>query len=71
MSYKLKTKKTLMKRLRITRKGKMMKKQNGNRHLKIKQDSSRKERKNHTVMQPNAGHIKVIKKLLAKAGKDL
>ncbi len=42
---KLKTKKTLAKRIRVTKTGKVMRKQIGIGHLKIKMDSSRKHRK--------------------------
>jgi ribosomal protein L35 len=68
---KIKTRRTLLKRVRITTTGKVMKKQNGNGHLKGKMDSSRKHRKHAQLAQPNRGHIKVLKKMLGKTGRGL
>lgn len=68
---KMKTRKTLLKRIRITKSGKILKKQTRNGHLKVKMDSSRKSRKSKLLSQPNAGHVKVLKRLLAKYGKGV
>ncbi|HLD51161.1 hypothetical protein A3K34_01415 [candidate division WWE3 bacterium RIFOXYC1_FULL_40_10] len=63
---KMKTKKTLTKRIRVTKNGKLMKKQSRTGHLKRKMDSSRKYRKRKTVIQENKGHIRILRKLLNK-----
>jgi ribosomal protein L35 len=68
---KLKTKKTLAKRIKITSKGKILKKQTRTGHLKSKWDASKKGRKSKRLVQHNKGHIKVIKKLMAKAGRKI
>lgn len=68
---KLKTKKTLTKRIKITRNGKIVRKHTRTGHLKSKWDSSTSSRKRHTTIQANKGHIKKFKKLLAKAGKTI
>jgi len=65
---KLKTKKTLVKRIRVTKTGKIMKKQNNMGHLKVKKSSSAKHRKKKLLQQKNRGHIKVLKRLLAGRG---
>ncbi|OGC68715.1 hypothetical protein A2415_02055 [candidate division WWE3 bacterium RIFOXYC1_FULL_39_7] len=65
---KLKTKKTLTKRIKVTKNGKIMKKQTRTGHLKSKWSASKKSRKNNMELQLNRGHIKVIKKLLARGG---
>ncbi len=66
---KLKTKKTLSKRVRVTKNGLVVRKQTNQGHLKEKRDASRKGRKKKTVIQQNKGHIRVLKRLLAKASK--
>ncbi|OGC48275.1 hypothetical protein A2W32_03605 [candidate division WWE3 bacterium RBG_16_37_10] len=68
---KLKTKKTLIKRIKITKGGKILKKQNRNAHLKVKMSNSRKLRKKKVLTMHDKGHSKVFKKLLAKAGKRI
>jgi len=68
---KVKTKKTLIKRIKITKKGKVLKKQNSNAHLKVKMSNSRKLRKNKVITMHDKGHTKIFKKLLAKAGKRI
>jgi ribosomal protein L35 len=68
---KLKTKKTLVKRIKITKNGKIMKKQSNTGHLKRKWTASRKSRKGATLSQDNKGHIKVIKTLLGKLGRGI
>ncbi|OGC45661.1 hypothetical protein A2V49_02960 [candidate division WWE3 bacterium RBG_19FT_COMBO_34_6] len=61
---KLKTKKTLLKRIRITKNGKIVRKQIGIGHLKVKWSSKRKFRKAKKLVQKNKGHIKKLKRLL-------
>jgi len=68
---KMKTKKTLMKRIKITKSGKVLKKQNANGHLKVKMDNSRKKRKNKVTLQQKRGQTRVFKNLLAKSGKRI
>ena len=57
--------------MKITKSGKLLKKQSGTGHLKAKWSSSKKHRKNRTQIQPNKGHVKVLKTLLAKLGKGI
>ena len=66
---KLKTKKTLSKRVKVTKKGKIIKGQIDTGHLKSKWGASKKHRKNKRLTQKNKGHIKVFKKLLGTQGK--
>jgi ribosomal protein L35 len=68
---KLKTKKTLMKRIRITKGGKVLKKQSSIGHLKRKWDASKHARKKNRLIQLNKGHIRIFRQLLAKAGKGI
>lgn len=68
---KIKTRKTLAKRVKITKTGKILKKQTRNGHLKRKMDTSRKNRKSKTLQQENEGHIKVLRKLLGQQGKGI
>jgi ribosomal protein L35 len=68
---KLKTKKTLVKRVKITKAGKILKKQNRMGHLKSKLSSSRKTRKKGLAAQPNKGHINVLRKMLGKLSKGI
>jgi ribosomal protein L35 len=68
---KLKTKKTLTKRVRVTKKGKIVKKKTRIGHLKRKWSTNRKFRKKQRDNQENTGHKKIIKKLLGKQGKGI
>lgn len=68
---KLKTKKTLKKRIKVTKGGKILKKKTYVGHLKRKWSASQKSRKKRRVTQHNKGHIKKFKKLLAKAGRNI
>jgi ribosomal protein L35 len=68
---KVKTKKTLTKRIKITKGGKILKKQSRTGHLKSKWSSSKKSRKTKRLTQHNKGHKDVIKKLLGKYGKTI
>ncbi len=68
---KIKSKKTLLKRIKVTKTGKLMKKSVSIGHLKRKWDASKKHRKAKLSEQPNRGHIKVFKKLLIKKSKGI
>jgi len=68
---KLKTKKTLLKRVKITKGGKIVKKQVGMGHLKQKKSGPRKTRKGKRLIQENKGHRKIFKKLLGKHGRNI
>lgn len=63
---KLKTKKTLSKRIKLTKGGKLVKKQNGIGHLKRKMDAARKGRKSQRLTQHNNNIIKNLKRLLGR-----
>ncbi len=67
----MKTRKTLIKRIKITKNGKIVKKQNSTGHLKAKWDASRKTRKRTRLIQLNKGHRRLFKKMLGKAGKKI
>ena len=67
---KIKTKKTLLKRIKITKKGKILRAQIGNGHLKEKRHSRRKHRKANEVVQKNKGHIIKLKKLIGNHAKS-
>jgi ribosomal protein L35 len=68
---KLKTKKTLLKRVKITKLGKILKKQSRIGHLKRKWSVNHKLRKGRRKNQENAGHKRIFKKLLGKHGKGI
>ena len=68
---KIKSKKTLLKRIKVTKGGKIVKKSVSIGHLKRKWSSSKKNRKNLMQSQPNAGHKRIFKKLLNKMGKGV
>jgi len=61
---KLKTKKTLTKRIKLTKKGKMLRKQIDTGHLKRKWSTNKKHRKNKSKLIGNKGHQKKFKKML-------
>lgn len=61
---KLKTKKTLRKRINITKKGKLLRKQIETGHLKRKWSTNKKHRKNRRKEIGNVGHVKKYKKML-------
>jgi len=63
---KLKTRKTLMKRVKVTKTGKFMKKLIGMGHLKATKGVDQKEKKGKITQQMNVGHRRMFKKLLAK-----
>ncbi len=68
---KIKSKKTLLKRIKVTKTGKLLKKNVSIGHLKRKWNSSKRSRKLGLVEQLNRGHIKVFKKLLVKRSKGI
>jgi ribosomal protein L35 len=61
---KLKTKKTLYKRIKQTKSGKLKREQVSTGHLKRKWSANKKYRKNKRQIQDNPGHIKKFKKML-------
>ncbi|OGC57813.1 hypothetical protein A3H26_00835 [candidate division WWE3 bacterium RIFCSPLOWO2_12_FULL_36_10] len=63
---KIKTKKTLLKRVKITKGGKMLKKHIKNSHLKVKLGSNSKYRKNRNGIIESTGYRKMFRKLLGK-----
>lgn len=67
---KLKTKRTLLKRIRVTRTGKLIRKQISTGHLKVKWNSTKKFRKAKKQVQSNKGHIKKLKRLLGSHAKS-
>jgi len=71
MKQKIKTKKTLLKRVKITKNGKILKKQSNTGHLKRKWSASRKSRKGSRLIQENKGHISKLKTLLGKFGRNI
>jgi len=68
---KIKTKKTLLRRVKITKTGKIMKKSVGMGHLKEKKSGSNKTRNTGISEQKNKGHKKIFKKMLNKHGKEI
>lgn len=62
---KLKTRKTLARRVRITKNGKIMHKQTRTGHLKVKMDSSRKSRTSGVSVTDKA-HTRLFKRWLGK-----
>lgn len=67
----MKTKKTLLKRIKITKTGKILKKQVRTGHLKVKWDANKKYRKKGLSEQENPGHKRIIKRLLATHGRRI
>lgn len=68
---KQKTKKTLMKRIKITAGGKVLRKSIRMGHLKVKLDSSSKSRKTKMSQVTNPEYLKSFRRLLGKAGKGI
>ncbi len=68
---KMKSKKTLLKRIKITKSGKLMRKSVNSGHLKRKWSAGRKCRKKGLEEQTNRGHIKIFKSLLVKKDKGI
>ncbi|MFA6981622.1 MAG: bL35 family ribosomal protein [Patescibacteria group bacterium] len=63
---KIKTRKTLKKRIRITKNGKILKKHNRIGHLKEKWTSDMRQRGVRQGIQLNKGHVKMFRKLLGE-----
>ncbi len=61
---KLKTRKTLLKRFRVTKTGKLVHGQINTGHLKVKWSTSKRFRKLRKVSVGNKGHIKKLRKML-------
>lgn len=68
---KLKTKKTAMKRIKITKTGKILRKQVRTGHLKRKWSTNKRHRKNSGSDISNRGHIRIFKRLLKKGAKKI
>ena len=62
-----KTLKTLQKRIKLSKNGKVMKKDVNTGHLKVKWSANKKFRKKGYSSQPNKGHTRIFKKLLPGA----
>lgn len=67
----MKTKKTLAKRIKITKGGKMLRKNVRTSHLKSKWDTNKRHRKNSGGEVENIGHKKIFRKLLNKRAKRI
>ena len=61
---KLKTKKTLSKRIKVSKTGKLIRKQINTGHLKAKWGSKKKFRKAKRQEQSNKGHVVKFKRML-------
>lgn len=68
---KLKTKKTAIKRVKITKTGKILRKQVRTGHLKRKWSTNKRHRKTSRSDVSNRGHKKIFKKLLKGHGKRI
>ncbi len=60
---KIKTKKSILKRFKITKKGKVLRRQGFKRHLNVKK-SAKKKRNLSRMVEVNKTHAKKIKKIL-------
>jgi len=63
---KVKTKKILTKRIRVTKKGKVLRRQSFGRHLNVKKSSKRKRRLGR-VVETKKVHARKIRKVLGKS----
>jgi len=63
---KLKTKKTLLKRIKVTKNKKLIRGQIDAGHLKVKWGANKKFRKAKSKIIRNKGHRKMFRKLLGK-----
>lgn len=64
---KMKTKRTAVKRIKVTKSGKILKKAIRAGHLKVKWTANKKYRKRGLSEQENKGHINLFKRLVPKA----
>lgn len=67
----MKTKKTLLKRVKITKTGKILKKQNNNGHLNRKSSVNKSHRKDRLEKVERKGYKKQVKTLLGKHGRKI
>ncbi len=68
---KMKTKKTALKRIKITKTGKLVRKHVRTSHLKSKWSASRRMRKTNDNTVANIGHKNIFRKLLNKHAKEV
>jgi len=68
---KLKTRKTLLRRIKISRNGKITKRKVGLKHLKVNKSAAQKQRSNKASAFTNKKVIGRFKKMLGKYGKKL
>jgi ribosomal protein L35 len=68
---KLKTRKTLLRRIKISRNGKVTKRKIGLKHLKVNKNVGQKQRNNSSSAFINKKIIGRFKKMLGKYGKNL
>lgn len=68
---KIKPKKTLLKRIKITKSGKILKKQNRTGHLKRKWSTNQRLRKVQLEEIQSSGYIKKVKNMIAKNSKGI
>ena len=68
---KLKTRKTLLRRIKISRNGKITKRKVGLKHLKVNKGVGQKQRSNSPSEFTNKKIIGRFKKMLGKYGKKL
>lgn len=68
---KIKTKKTLLKRVKISKRGKILKKQVGTSHLRSKWDTSKRHRKTNLDEVSSTGYVQKFKKLLGIHSKGI
>ncbi len=68
---KLKTRRTLLKRVKLTKTGKVIKRKVGLKHLKIKAGANQKLRANSLTRLGSKKMIKNFKLMLGKHGKNL
>lgn len=66
-----KTRKTLLKRVKITKSGKILKKQNRTGHLKRKWSASKKHRKTGLEEMSTRGYKRKVKTMLSKHGRKI
>ncbi len=69
--YKLKTRKTAKKRVKITGTGKLLRKKVKTSHLKRKWSTNKRLRKSAGSSIDNRGHKKIMKRLLNKHAKKV
>lgn len=67
----MKTRKTLIKRIKITKSGKVMKKQNRTGHLKRKWDANKGHRKTGLEEMTTKGYVRKFKKMLGKHARNI